>query len=388
MEVYTLDTMLRRAQVIDDFESLIWTERFAEVGDFEMVVHNSPAVRQLLVPGLRLACNESYRGMILENVEKTTSADGKSSIKVTGSSFETLLKDRVAMDALGGLDTQEKWVLSGTPGNVARQIFNDICRDGQLSVYDKIPYLMPGTIFPADSIPEPSGSVNFGFDPMSVYDAIKQICDTYDLGFRIVRNFDTSQLYFNIFSGSDRTSRQTLVSPVIFSQELDNLQNTRSLTTTAATKNTAYVIGKTSSVVVYGAYVDPESEGFSRKVMVVKADDIDETNPVLLNAALVQRGVEELAKVRGLQAFDGEFNQNSYYKYNVHYRLGDLVELRSDDGLVSTMRVTEQIFSSDASGDLAYPTLATNSFIEPGTWLGWPTAQRWIDLGSTTWGDL
>ena len=383
MEVYILDSLLRREKVIDRFESLIWTERFASYGDFQLVIQSTNESRSDFVAGTRIAQNESYRVMTVETVENTIDEEGKALLKVKGISLEDILDDRVAKDTLSDLTTEPKWILTGTPGDIARQIFNDICVLGTLDPGDVIPFIMPGTIFPEDTIPESTDIITVELDPQSVYEAIKGVCDLYDLGFRLVRNFDTSQLYFDIYSGSDRTTLQTDLAPVVFSPDLDNLKNTTEFTTIEQNKNVAYVFSPVGFEVVIPQDVDPEVEGFERRVLLVKADDITDPDPEIASALMIQRGKEELSKNRSFSAFDGELNQHSEYKYGIHYNLGDLVEMRNSDGITNNMRVTEQIFVSDKEGERSYPTLAINLFITPGSWLAWDYNQVWADLGLT-----
>lgn len=389
MELYTLDASLRRSEVIDTFETVIWTERFRDMGDFELHVESTPENRKLLSPGTKLATNTSYRMMEIETITDKVNDDGKKVLQIVGPESVRVLEDRLAKATLDNLATDAAWVLTDTPGNIARKIFTDICVTGTLSEWDKIPYIQPGTILPASTIPEPSEIVTLTIDPQSVYAAIKQICDTYDLGFRLVRNFDMSQLYFDIYAGSDRTTSQTILPPVVFAPELDNLQNTTELSTYAGSKNVAYVFSDQGFVEVIAEGVDPEVTGFERKVLLVKADNLEGTPTTTeITDYLTQKGTEELAKYRPLSAFDGEINQNSTYKYGVDYNLGDLVELRNDDGATNRMRVTEQIFVSDEQGDRQYPTLAMNLFITPGSWLAWDYNQMWQDLGLTEyWGN-
>ena len=386
MEVYILDSLYRREKVIDRFESLIWTERFADLGDFQLSIHSTNESRSDLVAGKRLAVNDSYRVMTIETVENTVDEEGRALLKVKGKSLEGILEDRVAKGTMSDLTTEPKWSLTGTPGEIARKIFNDICVLGTLDPGDVIPFMMPGTIFPEDTIPEPTDVVTMDIPPMSVFAAVKEICDLYDLGFRLVRNFDTSQLYFDIYSGSDRTTLQTDLAPVVFAPDLDNLKNTTEFTTIAQNKNIAYVFSPVGFEVVVPQDVDPEVAGFERRVLLVQADDI--TDPYNASALMIQRGKEELSKNRSFSAFDGELNQNSEYKYGVHYNLGDLVEMRNSDGVTNNMRVTEQIFVSDKEGERSYPTLAINLFITPGSWLAWDYNQVWADLGLTEyWAD-
>lgn len=437
MEIYILDSLLRRVLVVDRFESLIWTERFSSYGDFELSVHSTFENRSIFVTGARLATNKSYRVMTIETIENHVDSDGKATLTLKGHSLETLLDDRVARDTMATLKVEPKWVLTGTPGGIARKIFNDICVVGLLNIGDVIPFMTPGTIFPADTLIESPDVITLEIDLSTVYEAVKKVCDLYDLGFRLIRNFDTSQLYFNVYAGSDRTTQQTLLPPVIFAPDMDNLQNTTELTTTDAYKNVAYVFSPQGSVMVYPVTIDPEVEGFERHVLMVNVTDITVevsdtleeidakkketkasnleseavTTTEIANAAtarneatvarnaadismaivelsaitplLQQRGAEELSKTRKFSAFDGELNQSNSYKYNLDYNLGDLVEMRNSDGFTNNMRVTEQIFVSDREGERSYPTLSVDVFINPGSWLSWEYNRIWQEMGAT-----
>jgi hypothetical protein len=151
------------------------------------------------------------------------------------------------------------------------------------------------------------------------------------------------------------------------------------LTSVSTYKNVAYVFSKNGSLMVYSDTANPSTIGFERRVLLVKADDIDEeVSGEELTAILNQKGQEALAEHRALSAFDGEITHYSTYVYRVDYNLGDIVEMRTGDGVTNNMRVTEQIFVSDGEGDRAYPTLAVDLFITPGSWNSW---------GNETWDD-
>lgn len=388
MEVYTLDSLLRRSEVIDRFESLIWTERFAASGDFELTVASNRDMRSIFKPKTMLSINNSKRVMTVETVEDGTDDEGKATLSIKGRSLEVLLDSRIAITSMTDEVTTVPWSLTGTPGNVARQIFDDICRDGVVDPGDVIPMLITGSIYPIDTIVEPATSITVDIPPTSVYAAITDLCEAYDLGFRLVRSPETPQLYFDIYVGNDRTSSQTVLPPIIFSPELDNLQNTTELVSIAGEKNVAYVITPVGSLIVTPDGVDPEVAGFERRVLVVQADDIT-SETVDPEAAMLQRGKAELAKNRSVRAFDGELAQNIPYKYDVDYMLGDIVEMRNSDGATNRMRITEQIFVADGEGERAYPTLTLNQFIMPGTWIAWDYNQTWLDLDDDpmTWAD-
>jgi len=387
MEVYILDSLLRRYQVVDKFESLIWTERWQDAGDFELVLISNLETRSQFTVGTHLAINQSYRVMTVETIENSTDSDGMLMLNIKGRSLEAILEDRVAKDTMSNLTTDPVWTLTGTPATIARTMFNDICVSGNLDIKDKIPFITAGTIYPASTIPEFATSITVGIKPTILYDAIKELCDHYDLGFRLVRNFDTSQLYFNIYAGNDRTTGQVVLPPVVFALGFDNLQDITEFITIDQSKNVAYVFSEFGSVVVYPDDVDPDIEGFERRVLLVQDNDIT-ADTVNIPAALIQKGKEELAKRRGSSVLDGELNQNSSYIYGIDYDLGDLVEMRNADGVVSKQRVTEQIFTCDGEGERAYPTLFMKYFVTPNAWLSWSNDQVWADFTTEHWGEM
>jgi hypothetical protein len=390
MELYVLDSLWRPVQVIDKFQSLIWTERHRDIGDFELDIQANLNSRGLLAAGVYLAMNESYRVMKVETVNDTVDTDGRQILKVTGRSMERILLNRVARNTTADTTVTPKWLLSGPPMTIARTMFHAICVLGQFSTRDIIPGIIETSLFPADTIGEPSASISIEVSPTTLHAAIKALADAYEFGYRFTRDPNVYQMHFDIYTGSDRTTQQSTLPAVVFSPELDNLQNTSSLTTIYPHKNVAYVISPNGVKVVYpDAADDTLITGYDRDVLLVEANDVTETNPTLLDAKLTQLGKQALLENRQFSAFDGEITQHSNYKYGRDYNLGDLVEIRNKTGTTNQMQVTEQIFVSDSEGERSYPTLSLNTFILPGTWLAWDYNQVWLDLDSDpqTWAD-
>ena len=383
MELYTLDALLRRQEVVDTFDSLIWTERFAEFGDFELRVRSSRAFRSLFEEGMFVTTDTTDRVMQIETILDGTDDEGHRQLVVKGPSIEKIMDDRMARNTLDDTTTAPKWTLTGTPGDIARQIFDDICRNAIVDIKDQIPLLQAGTTYPSGTIEEPTDVITIDVEPQSVYEAIKSICDLYDLGFRMYRNYDTSQLYFDVYTGSDRTTLQQGLPPVIFAPQLDNLTNTSELKSIDGYKNVAIVLSPVGSETVYSALSDTTVSGFDRRVLTIRADDITDTDPAVASALMIQRGKEELSKHRKFMVFDGEVSQFSTYKYGTDYRLGDLVEMQNDDGAINYMRVTEQIQVSDSEGERSYPTLTVYFTITPGSWAAWDPSEVWQDMGLT-----
>jgi hypothetical protein len=388
MEVYILDDALDRTEVVDRFESLIFTERYTAYGDFELVTHSTQANRSLFSIGTRMMINESNRVMTVETIENKRDSSGKEILTLKGRSVEQILEDRVATDNMSGTTINPNWVLTGTPAAIARNIFSTICVAGTLNVADRIPFLDPTVRTLFYTRPEPSSVITVELEHTTVYDAIKDICEAYELGFRLVHWIPNvgpkvPVLQFDIYTGNDRTTGQSTFNPVVFSHELDNLTDSTELISVENYKNVAYVFAKNGSTVVYAPGTDPTTAGFQRRVLMIKADDITDAAGAGLTSKLNQKGYEALAKARGVFAFDGETPQRGSYKYNVDYFLGDLVEFRNVDGVSSIMRVSEQIFVSDEQGDRSYPTLSVELTATPGSWAADDAPDTWAEATET-----
>lgn len=390
MELYTLDSLLRRNTVVDQYESLIWTERFASTGDFELVIPSSTATRNLFGQGQLLAMNESNRVMQVESVADADDSEGRSLLTVTGPSLEDVLDDRGSRPAdsvlVKNADGTLQWEFKDTPTAIARAIFKAICVDGNYSPYDVIPFITTGNLYPPDTLPEIDQSITYDVDIAgSVLKAIEDLASKYGFGYRLTRNLDTSQLFFNIYTGSDRTTNQTNLPPVIFSPKLGNMTDTSYLTTSTGMKNTAVCIRPDgTTLIVYGNGADVNVSGFDRRVIMVDASGVDSTlKGDALDAAVAQKGMEALASARSMQGVDGSISQYSQYKYGIDYNLGDLVQQQNDDGITNNMKVTEQIFTCDENGERSYPTLSADIFITPGSWFSSEGAHQWVDATGT-----
>lgn len=385
MTLHTLNDSFLPEDVVEGYASMIWTERFSAFGDFEVITPSTAANRALLAEDTWLGYSDSDRVMRVRNVEDYVDEEGRSMLKVTGPSLEkiVLAERSVRMPPINGGALSGDWELTGLPGNIARTIFDTTCRNNTLIPADNIPGLVSGNFYPADTIPEIDEQVTVSIKNGKVYDAIKSVVDPYELGFRLIKHPQTGALYFNVYSGNNRTSSQSAVEPVVFSPELDNLSKPTQFSSSEDYRNVCYVFSSFGSAVVQAGDVTEAITGFNRRVMQLEITEEPEFTGTPLEIAtqaqayLVQKGREALASQRKLLAFDGEISQNGKYKYNRDYILGDLVQLQNKDKITKFMRVTEQIFVEDAEGKRSYPTLSDVLLITPGTWIAWDYGMEW-----------
>lgn len=385
MEWYTLDDSLRRDEVIEGFQSFIWTERYQANGDFQIVTKSTFQARSLLAVGTWITKQDSTYVMIIDTVVDSTDENGVRLITVTGSSLEALLDDRVGMPMLTDTTTQPNWILTDTAANVMREMFQTVCVSGGISSLDTIPFYHAGTLLPIGSIPEDDTIITVTAQPDTLYSSLTKIAQTYYLGFRFAKDGDSGNIYFEVYTGNDLTSDQTVRNPVIFDPSMDNLEKVSLLTSAAQLKTVAYVFATNGSAVVYSPTADPTASGYGRRILLINSSNSDPASDAL-NEALQSEGQVALAQQRLLYAFDGELPQQEPFVYGVDYSLGDIVEERQSDGFGNQMLVTEQIFTSDDTGERAYPTLSIKQVITPGTWLVVDPDEDWADVDdSVTW---
>ena len=95
MDLYVLNTNFERVEIIDSYESLIWTDRFREEGDFELYCFPAKRFIDNCQIDYYLENSESEHLMIIEGRKITTDVDDGDRFVVTGKSLESILNRRV-----------------------------------------------------------------------------------------------------------------------------------------------------------------------------------------------------------------------------------------------------------------------------------------------------
>lgn len=284
MELYTLDGLYRRAELVEGFESFIWTERYSDLGDLSVVAPSSSQFRNLLASGTLMGLSESRRVMKVETLEDAEAEDGSKNLTISAKEITNVLNDRVSQTATAGVKPNT-WAATGKPSDIIRTLFDYVCRNGFSSATDILPLLDAASLYPAGNIPEELTVYDMEREFGSLFDAIKEIADIFDLGFRLYKGDDDGKLYFDVYKGSDRTSSQTSIPAVIFAESLDSLQQVSELTSVAKSKNVARVQGIDRVVTVYADGASITTAGFAKRMMYVDATDISfvpRTNTITL----------------------------------------------------------------------------------------------------------
>lgn len=368
MDLYTLDENFLRRDVVDEFLSVIWTERYTKAGDVNLVVPYTKANRAKLPEGTFLALQGTKEVMQVESVQMEANK-----LKVTGPSITHFLNNRVVRYSANHADRY--YNINMQPGLVMGFIVNDMVVTGPYVTSSAYGVDGPREVIPGLQVmgmDDSGAAVQLAVPYGPLYDALAQIADTYQIGFQMYLESATSSAYylgFKTYSGKDRTSGQSINTRVRFSPNIDSLTNIKELRSISGYKNVAYafapanpVPGVTQSGVAYADNESAASMGFKRRVLLVFADDLTTDkvggSAATLLAVLNQRAKDALANNNYTKVVDGEVVPQSQFEYGKDYGLGDIVELQSFSGLLQKARITEYIRAQDVTGERAYPTIS------------------------------
>lgn len=369
MEFYTLDRGFHRQNVIDVFESAIWTERYYGDSEVEIVVPANWEIGQILTYGTFLSMDASKEVMILDTID----AHG-GTIKVSGQSLLANLNNRFFRASAEHKDqhavfTDTSW------GALLWKVISSMCLSTSDYLNGTIPTGIPdpstlaiSNLTQGSLDTETTGDVSVAVSYGPLYDAAKEIATTYGIGMRITLEDVTESSYsleFSDYRGVDRSGLQN-VNPVIrFSSQTDSFNDTKELQSIKDYKTNVYSFATKNpsnlATVPGVAIANPDLREWDLRAFLEFADDISTNmvggDPDKLLEVLNQRAQKALAKHKAVNVVDGEISPLNQFKYRVDYDLGDTIEVQGTMGFIQPSRITEYIWSQDANGEKAYPTV-------------------------------
>jgi hypothetical protein len=203
--VYVLDIDLDVIGIIEDYYSLTWAERYYEAGDFEMELPIDYALDSNIDFGNFLYIRASDKLMIIEDIKPSTSAE-KTNLLIKGQSAESILKRRVLLYTIN-VDNYAETIVY----NIMDRHITDPPEAGRkISLFKTTFPSLSTTIWYENQ-----------FKEKTVYEAVEAICKNTGLGFKVIKEAD--KLAFSVYEGVDRSYDQDTVPYVVFSDTFDNV---------------------------------------------------------------------------------------------------------------------------------------------------------------------
>lgn len=357
MDIYVLDKDFVTIAVIDEFKSLIWTDRYNGYGDFELYTPLDNTTLSYLEIDNYLWIKESEHMMIVENIRIQSDVDGGQVMIITGRSMESILDRRIVWDRI--------YLSNKSIPEVVYELLKANAMEPS-DVKRYLPILGYGYDDVIEDEYEPISIQRFGG---SLYDTIVEICEAYNLGWKIVYDDEYESLMFYLYEGRDRTFRQFTNPWVIFSPKYDNLINSDYISDKSALKTITLVAGEgegaARKTTVVDGYPDENLSQLDRRELFTDARDLSSTdnqgNPISdasYTSLLTTRGKEKLSESTATTEFSGQAETTWMFKYGEHFGMGDIVQIANELGMEEEARVTEFIISVSDGGFEAYPTFS------------------------------
>lgn len=351
MDLLVLNKNLDVIAIVDVYESIIWTERYYEYGDFELYTAMTQDILNYIKTDNYIQRVGSDRVMIIEEIRIDTDSETGNHITITGRSLESILDRRVIWSQTtisGNLQNGIKKLINEniiSPSKEERKISNFIFKD---STDSQITGLTVEAQYTGDNL----------------YDVISKVCEEKSIGFKVSLN-ENKQFVFELYAGADRSYEQTNYPYVVFSPNFDNIINSNYLESKENLKNVALVGGEGEGTARKYLAIGNTS-GLDRRELFVDARDISsegEDGETLTteqyNELLKQRGNEYLADYTDLVSFEGAVETNIMYKYGVDFFDGDIVQIANEYGHEAKVRILEVVISENEEGNSVYPTFKT-----------------------------
>lgn len=235
MNAFVLDETYTISYVIDVYESLCWSDRYNDAGQFEIKTLANMTTLSYLRKGAYVSIQESDRMMIIENVTFISDVEEGDTLTASGRSLESILDRRVVANPM---------VLNGQFQECVLRLLNE------------------NIIHPADSNRTyPIITFRWNDDPRlaaiqyqgeffgeTLLDVIVDMCQAYNVGFRMLPNYENAGFFFELYMGHDRSYNQTELPPVVFSPEYENLINSSWVQSDENLRNFIYVNNDTDGI--------------------------------------------------------------------------------------------------------------------------------------------
>jgi hypothetical protein len=363
VELFTLNRQFIKQREIDKFTSAIWTERYYGDSEIELIVPATLDMIQQLPVGTFVGLVGSKEIMLIDTADNESGQ-----LKVTGQGLLPFLNNRFIRDT--PQHENRYWNFAATPGSALWSIVYVMCVSGAYpaGVPNPAQLVIPGLSLKGY---DNSGvAVNFAVPYGPVYDAMRDIATTYQIGMKITLESATDtgySLQFLSYKGLDHTSGQSVNPIVRFSPQMDTLTDIKELQSIASYKTLVYSFcppnpdGLADTINPGSASVVGPT-GFDLRAEMTFEEDITTDmvggNAATLAAILNQRANQALQNDRFIKAVDGQIVPLHQFQYGVDYNLGDIIEVQGNSGVVQTSRITEYIQAEDNAGERAYPTVA------------------------------
>ncbi len=130
MELITLGVNFQPVNLVENYKSVIWTERYASAGDFQITSNNVNELINQLPLESYIGLRESTVPMIVEAHKIEKRAREAPLVTIVGRSLETVLERRASVKDLPTAVVRTPWMMAAsTPSDAAYRAIRTVIGD-------------------------------------------------------------------------------------------------------------------------------------------------------------------------------------------------------------------------------------------------------------------
>lgn len=305
MKIYILDKDMNIIGILSTYESIIWTEKLHEPGNFKATFIFSEEInRKLQLKNLIYKTDEKQPGIITRKYLKLNKY-GEQTIIVQGYMASRYLNQRIIW---------EKMLMSGTPEQIMRKMVEEQVINPKIPER-KMPLIELGEIhgFDTDQIEK-----QVTYD--NLQEALTGVSKASDLGYRLILDYSKKKLIFDVYQGIDRTLKTD--HPCIFARKYGNVYTQEYSADETNYRNVCLVRGPGEDDQRIRVTVG-DAEGIDRYELFYNASgySVDTITESELINQMIQKGTEKLASYNIVRAFESKINKDKA----MFFEIGDYV---------------------------------------------------------------
>lgn len=413
-DIYVLNQELETIGIVDTYKSLIWSDRYNQLGDCELYVAASDEMINILQMGNYLFSNNDDMVCRINKMEIDTSSEEGNYLIVNGTDVKSFLDQRII------------WGIMNCNGNVEdfiRLMVTNTLATPQMSYRKLVTPTSRQLLYLGDK----SNFTEITTEQVSyknVGEKVREYCTQYGWGYKIILN--NNAFYFYLYKGTNRSNT------VVFSDNYENLSSTKYTEDDTNLGNVALIggqgegssrstrySGNGKSVDRYEIFVDAKdlssninyseltatypggtivsvgsAYGYQMSTINIQIvddnqltelqtnypggteitidgneyyqitnviiADLDTNEPtdntsvnlrsLIYGLYLYNRGYEKLSEYGNTTTFEGSVEPNTTFVYGKDYFLGDIVTVQNEYGITASARITEIIKVYDDNG--------------------------------------
>lgn len=350
--------------IVDTAKSIIWHPKYFGVGDFEIYVPATQKVLHLLQVGNLVTRPDDLEVGIIEQINIANDTQDGRMITATGRFAKSILERRLIYNLSGTVNTPT--ILRGNVETEVRRVVKENAIYCPFDSRRNIPLLALGDVagIPLKIVDANGEAAQKQVSYQNLLTYTDTLLQEYGLGATVILDEDAGLLRYVIYAGIDRSWDNAAGNdPIVFSKEYDNLTSSSYEYDASTEKNVALIGGAGEGLERFYSLVAGEQTGLQRRELWVDAaslnrtykDENDEEQTysdsdytAMLNAA----GTQQLNSNNPTEVYDGVLDvQNSRWKYNRDYALGDIVTTQDDDlGKYVNVRLRDVLEVQDENG--------------------------------------